>query len=493
MLTLATLLVLGQLAFDEQPLPDVRIGPVTPFTGRPATNFLLADMNGDGAMDLLLPAYLNLQESGRYPENKRFPLPPCESAVEADIFGSTLYYREAAGLSVYSWANGAWHQDLHQSLEWPGDDLAFVPVAGKDATPVFRRFAYDVDRDGVPELAGLDAEGIHLYRLVGKEYESAGALTVFPTTVINRAGHQAIWPPEKRLVVLPEQRMSCRLLVMGNALSVITDLDGAEGRMRFRRDNIALAPDGDGNFVIASTQSFTSDELPAHVRPCRLNNDDVLDYGGAHWILSDSAPVPMPVHETWASLDGGKTFHIERAPTFNNFRPLASFVDFDSDGDQDMVVESTRFFESGLRESISQYLSRKTIPHGIRVLEQSDGTFSTKPLSCEFEIELEAPPVSPGPMLTRYESGELVNVTGDFNGDGYLDLMVRRTSGELVVRLADGWREFATEPAAVLTLPPEAQASVADLNGDGLSDILIRWEDNGAVNDIAHFAKKAAP
>lgn len=493
MLTLATLLVLGQIAFDEQPLPDVRIGPVTPFTGRPATNFLHADMNGDGALDLLLPGYLNLQEAGRYPESTRFRLPPCDGAVEADIFGSCLYYREAAGLTVYSWAKGAWHQDLHQSLEWPCDDLAFSPMGDKDTAPVFRRFTYDVDRDGIPELVGLDAEGIHLYRRAGKEYESAGALTVFPTTVINRAGHQAIWPPEKRQVVLPEQRMSCRLLVMRNALSIITDLDGAEGRIRFRRDDISLAPDGDGNFGVVTTQSFTSDELPAHVRPCRLNNDDMLDYGGAHWILSDSAAVPMPVHETWASLDGGKTFHVERAPTFNNFRPLASFVDFDSDGDQDMVVESTHFFEGGLRESINQYLSRKTIPHAIRILEQSDGNFSTKPLVCEFEIELEAPPVSPGPMLTRYEAGELVNVTGDFNGDGFLDLAVRRSTTEFEVRLAQGWNGFESRPAAILPLPPEAQANVADLNGDGLSDVLVHWESNGTLNNMAHLAKKVAP
>ncbi len=426
MLTLVALLALGQISFEPQPLPQVRVGPVTPFTGQPTTNYLQADLNGDGALDLILPEYFNLQEQGRFPESKRGPLPPCDSAVEADLFGGKLYYRGRSTLQIHAWNGGSWNLELAQSLERPGDDISFSPEGPAGSVPMFRRFTCDLDGDGAPELVDLDTDGVHLYRRGETEYGNAGMLAVFPTTVVNRSGPQTIWPPSERQLVLPEQRMSCRLLLSEHALSVIIDLEGAEGRARFRRDDLGLKLDDERQFVITGTQSFTSDEVPDHVRPCFLNDDAIPDYAGSHWVLSDVAPVPMPVHETWASLDGGKTFQIERATTFHNFRPYTSFVDFDSDGDQDMIVEATGFFELGLRESINQYLSSKIIPHTIRILPQAEGRFGGGDLVCEVSLEIDAPPVSPGPMLARYQAGELVNLTGDLNGDGFRDLACRR-------------------------------------------------------------------
>lgn len=497
MLTLVALLALGQITFEAQPLPDVRIGPVTPFTGQPTTNYLRADLDGDGALDLVLPGYVNLQEQGRFPESRRGPLPPCEENVEADLFGGKLYYRGQSTLQVHAWTDGRWTLELKQSIERAGDVISFSPVGPGGGVPVFRRFTCDLDGDQIPELVDLDTDGVHLYRRGTDRYENAGMLAVFPTTVVNRSGPQTIWPPDERQVVLPEQRMSCRLLLMDRALSVIIDLDGAEGKARFRRDDLALELDAQRQFVVSATETNTSDELPDHVRPCHLNGDTIPDYAGAHWVLSDVVPVPMPVQETWASLDGGKTFQIERATTFHNFRPYASFVDFDSDGDQDMVVESTSFFNLGLRESINQYLSSTNIPHTVRILPQTDGRFSSEALVCELSLKLDAPPVSPGPMLARYQAGELVNVTGDFNGDGFRDLACRRSATELEIRLAIGWRQFDPAPAAKITIPSQAHVAVADINGDTLSDVLVRWEEEGpeglSPRVIAHFARKAAP
>lgn len=497
MLTLVTLLALGQIGFDAQPLPGVRIGPVTPLTGQPTSNYLLGEVNGDDALDLILPEYVNIQEGGRFPETTRVALPPCDGAMEADWFGGKLYYRGRDVLRVFSWTGTGWHTELEQPLNRPGEEISYSPVSADGGRPVFRRFTCDLDGDQTPELVDLDTEGVHLYRRGEARFEAAGTLAVFPTTVVNRSGPQTIWPPSERELILPEQRMSCRLLLMEHSLSVIIDLEGAEGKARYRRDDLTLTLDERRGFVVGGTESFTSEELPDHVRPCYLNNDPIPDYAGSHWVISDVAPIPVPVHETWASLDGGTTFHIERATTFPNFRPGASFVDFDADGDQDMIVESTGFFELGLRESINQYLSSRVIPHTIRILPQHEGGFGGAPLVCEISLDIEAPPVSPGPMLTRYQAGELVNLTGDFNGDGFRDLACRRRADELEIRLARGWDGFASSPSARIAVPPQAHVSVGNINGDQRSDVLVRWEEEGpdgpVARCVAHFAVEGAP
>src|SRR5690606_23525107 len=119
----------------------------------------------------------------------------------------------------------------------------------------------------------------------------------------------------------------------------------------YRRDRYQLGREANGPFAAADAITDTSPGLPPHVRPCHLNPDTIQDYAGSRWSLSQSAAIPVPIHESWASLDGGKTFQIERAISFPQFRPHAPFLDFDSDGDLDMIMESTTIFDDGVRET----------------------------------------------------------------------------------------------------------------------------------------------
>lgn len=497
MLILCALLAAGALQFTDEPLPGVRVGPVTPFTGQPSTNFLQADLDEDGLDDLILPNLICFQRLGRFPEELRAPWPESATGGDADTFGAALYVRTSSLLRVFSRTEGRWNEFISQPLDWPSARMQ-PPARGTGEHPVqFRRFLHDIDGDNTPELVDLDGDGVHVFRLQNGRYEPAGVLDVLPSMTLAPAATQAIWPPENRRIVLPEQEMSCRLVVLRNALAIVTHADVA-GALVYRRETIQLDAAEGGAFTESARQRTESAPLPAHVRPCQLNTDGGLDFAGGRWLLSESAPVPVPIYETWASLDGGVTFFIDRATTFQHFRPACSFVDFDGDGDLDLVSEATRLFEGGTRETINRYLTSTRLPHAIRVIAQDQGSFKNGPiLPFEFDISLDSPPVSGGAMLARYQSGDLVNITGDFNGDGFRDVVVRDSATRLAIHLARGWSEIEREPAALISIPANGDFSVSDLNGDGLADLLLDWEEgesgSGAKYTVAYYTKGGAP
>lgn len=497
MLVICALLAAGPLSFLEQPLPGVRVGPVIPYTGQPATNYLRADLDGDGQPELILPDAIYFQRDGHFPEEYRGSWPEAVTAGEADVFGRALYVRTPDGLCIYTREGTNWREALRQPLDWPGARDAAGATAPEHALH-FRRFVYDLDGDGDPELLDLSADGLHIFGRTGDRFTPKGVLDVLPAMTLAPATRQTLWPPEARRIVLPEQAMSGRLLVEKGALVLLTRTEMEGGARAYRRTRITLARDESGHFEEADRHETRTGPLPPHVRPCNLRGGGALDFAGGRWLLSETTPVPLPLYETWASLDGGNSFHIERAPSFQHFRPHCSFLDFDGDGDLDLVTESSRLFEGGIRESVNRYLTERTMPHEIRIHAQADGAFgSGQAARFSLEIDLGAPPAAGGAMLERYRDGALVNLTGDFNGDGFRDLAVRSAADRLVVYLARGWTGFDRKPAATFTIPADAEFAVADLNGNGLADIVLErnmLEEEGEVAETtAHLNRGNVP
>ncbi|MBI2435608.1 MAG: VCBS repeat-containing protein [Candidatus Hydrogenedentes bacterium] len=465
------LLCLAALRFTSQEIPAVYVGVVDPLTAEAATNFVQADLDRDGADDLVLAGMVLFQEAGGFPPERRVPLPQPDAPADIDVWRGALYLRSQNSLAIYRWTQGGWETVVGQPLSWPAQ-----PPDLSEEKRRLQRYLHDVDGNGDPELIAVDPAGIHVFsrNQESEVYAERAVWRILPPLDLVQEEQQQLWPAPRRRLLFPAREMSARFFLQANRISVLSqDLETASSRGYVRTDySVAAGQAWELDPAASSTQATPS--MPAFLRPCRLNNDDVIDYAGGVWQESKASAYPLPVYETWATLDGGATFKVVREPSFQRLRPHCSFLDVDGDGDKDLVSESATLFQGGPREMIAQLLTRSVLDHVLRVYAQESGGFSKAPaVEGQVRINLDAAPYLNGPMFQRYQLGELINFTGDFNGDGWKDVVVREEPERVRLFLsAPGRLGGALE--TTWSVPGPADIRVYDINHDGRGDLLVQ-------------------
>jgi hypothetical protein len=496
MIAACPLLALAALVFVDQDIPGIDLGSADPLSGAVAINGRHADLDRDGLNDLILPREILFQRNGAFPPEARIPLPGRDEHGRCDVWGDTLYLRFDDRLELLQWDNGAWRRVLVQPMAWPSDGTQ-APAdhsAYEDSRGVrFERFLHDMDSDQQPEIVLPGEEGLHIYRRGESGYSEVKRLDVFPPPALARVPRQALWPAEVRRLMLPAREMTCRFSIEGTALTVVAQRDLPGMRSQYRVKRYTLDPRNQFTPVPGETReedTVVSNDL----RPCRLNNDAVIDYAGGDWTWSEASVLPIPIFATRVSLDGGKTVRTVRTPSF---RPPCSFEDFDGDGNLDMVTYATGLFDGGVRESVDRFLSAREVRHEIDVyLQDAQKRFASSPdVQARFTVTLDAPPFRNTPFFQRYLAGEIFDVTGDINGDGRRDIVAQDRPARLAVYFNDGG-SFAGRPDAVLNVQEDCQFSVADVDGDGRSDIVVYgygFEKSAARRSRVYFAREGAP
>jgi hypothetical protein len=176
---------------------------------------------------------------------------------------------------------------------------------------------------------------------------------------------------------------------------------------------------GGGDFALPTAADLTADFNGDGNLDASLCTNDGSVYNGCTIFLGDG--------------EGGLT----EAPNYSGVGGIGSVADINRDGILDYVTSYCDYSSCGLQIYFGN----------------GDGTFTNSGI---------------GIAEARYSG---VPVFGDFNNDGNLDLAVPRPDGKIGILLGNGQGGFHKE-VVYPTQDPADEIAVADVNGDGILDIV---------------------
>ncbi len=485
---------LGASILVEQEIEGIVIGRPNPLNGRPSVNYRTEDLDRDGLKDILLADRVLLQRSGEFPQALSAPLPRAIGHAEYDVFDGMLYLRARGRLEIHLLEGMTWKRVLRQSIAWP--DLqpeAEEAPSAEDGT--LGHFLYDLFGNGVPEIVVPGVDGLYLYANQGLGYTSIHVLDVYAPPEIVFPARSRLWPSEARTVSYPSSRLRFRMVLDADSIAIFSRSTGVDDLVRHHISQWRFDRELGYRPRLDAPSAHTIEPLPSFLQPCRLNEDGISDFAGVRRLFTETSPVPEPIQEIFATTDGGRTLQSFRS---KSFQTLCAFVDFDGDGDLDAIVESTNLYQGGLKEFLTRSMSKRTLRHTLHVHFQDErGRFSTAPdVRHTLSMRLLHPPFRNGPLFTEYQNGGLINLTGDVNGDGKLDLVARTHPDRLNIFLNENLA-FPETPDRTVAVPHDARFAVADIDGDGRSDIVLyggkALESNGVGRTLVHFSRTTSP
>jgi hypothetical protein len=231
---------------------------------------------------------------------------------------------------------------------------------------------------------------------------------------------------------------------------------------------------GDGHGTLTSFASVPVRDAPAGLVIADLDGDGKPDIAVTHDTVPYASPSPVSVLigagdgtfiPSFASTAGGEPFAIAAG-------------DFNRDGLVDLVVANLTSYVSLLLGqgggAVSPPVNFAADPSTSIVVGDfdEDGNLDVATGSGTLLLGDGAGSFLPGPSFT---GGDIA--CADLNGDGHLDLVAAR-SGMIVTQLGDGRGNFTiADVVEVGNIVLKVQ--VADLNGDGIPDVLLSTMFNG--------------
>lgn len=428
------------------------------------------DLDGDGKLDLLVQSGRDLQvflnAGGTFG-----PKPTQTLRLDPSVFLWTLGTLDAPTL-LTAGSRAIQGHVFEKGAYGPARDLVVHPslfegVLAEGRAPVNLSFAYDFDKDGRSELLLFRKEAIFVMkRGEGGDFQCLQKLPVAVdvTTIIP-------WQPQLNL----QEKSQVPVMAVGDLSG-----DGRPDVGVYREEAIQVfRQDEKGRFMGGEERDLTAEkrkkrgprffqfDLPPRIED--FDGDGLMDlalvypskgrvqvyYGSSGRVDFTQPDMIMKVADGWST-----GIYVE---------------DLNGDKKLDLIMGVVRKF--GITEGIQVFLSGKVDLEMHVYPTEAGGRFSKDPAA---ELKFSIPYSF---QLSREQAKlDLIfrpNFKGDFNKDGLRDMLVGTDPKTLRIYPGGKERPIAEQPSGTITMnPPPGAATtepfVADLNGDGVSDLLLK-------------------
>lgn len=426
--------------------------PVAP-NGDQVFTFAVADLNGDGALDIATAnatpsgpvlSVLSNSGSGTFLQKAEFPLPWTALAVTAaDLNGDGRV--DLALASHYSSAVGVRLNDGTGAFPTQTDHTAGGSIHSVTAA--------DLNGDGQVDLATADANTVSV--LVNDGSAAFSSATSYPTG------------QEPQTVVATD--------VDGDGALDLAVTSKLDGNVRVLRN------DGQGLFP-------TSADYPAGKEPRSLEAADLNGDGKPELVVTE---FPEPeLHVLFNDGQGLFPTRVDHATQV--FSSSVAAGDVNGDGKADLVVTcpSDLYVLQNTGSGAFAALEEHHAPSpayfdGVTAADlDGNGALDLAAVSTDgLQVFLnDGSGALPSPVLSEHVGGTRLQAA-ELNGDGKLDLVLWNTTtglggSQVGVALNGGGGVFPT-----LTIPTSTAGGVAaaDLNGDGLADLAVTGDDGNPL------------
>jgi len=156
----------------------------------------------------------------------------------------------------------------------------------------------------------------------------------------------------------------------------------------------------------------------------------------------------------------------------NDWTPMVPELDLDGDGFPDLVLGYSQIED---KEGVRKMITAKKLDYNLRFYFYRPGIGFPKEADGQRDVVIHLDRAEMQEDLPQYFR-RYVQLGGDFNGDGRIDLLVRDHSDDIsVYSFISRAKGFSPEPDLRFSCPePVDEWQVTDLNHDGVSDLIVK-------------------